>query len=263
MPTVRANGIDVHFEVEGSGPPLVLLHGASSASADDWAAQVALLGPEFAVHLVDLRGHAGTRWTEPGVVGFETLVDDLRGFADALGLRAFHLAGFSLGGMTALTFAARYPERVASLVLVGVTIEREPRASVARVLLDPDRIEREEPAWVAELERRHDPVQGPGGWRRLLAALMGEVGAELPVTLPELRRILAPALIAVGDRDPFVPVPQAVALFRQLPDARLLVVPDGGHRAMFNRPDVVNPALFAFWRSALVQDGPASQLRNP
>jgi pimeloyl-ACP methyl ester carboxylesterase len=151
--------------------------------------------------------------------------------------------------MTALRFAARHPARLQTLVVVGISPEREPRASVARRLMDPERIERDDPDWAAALGRRHDPVQGPGAWRRLLTAIAADVGAQALLSPRDLHRIDAPALVAVGDRDPFVPVEHARALQRQLRDGRLLVVPDCGHEVPARAPALFNEALGAFYRS--------------
>ena len=118
------------------------------------------------------------------------------------------------------------PERVARRSsLRRAPLEREPRASVARRLLDPDRIEREDPAWARRLARRHDRVQGEGAWRKLLLAIRDDIAAQRPPTPEELRRARLPILLAYGDRDPWVPLEQAVKLRRQLPDARLFVAP--------------------------------------
>ena len=70
----------------------------------------------------------------------------------------------------------------------------------------------------------------------------------------ELRRIELPALVAVGDHDPFVPVDHAWGLMRQLPDARLFVAPGCGHEVMVRRPALFNEALrrlLSFDRSRL------------
>ena len=99
----------------------------------------------------------------------EMLVDDLLAFADALQLATFHVVAFSMGAMTALTFATRYPERLRTAIICGIDVQREPRTSVARRLMDPERIDREEPEWAAQLERRHGPVQGAGAWQPALA----------------------------------------------------------------------------------------------
>ncbi len=248
-----ANGLEIAYEVEGDGPPLVLLHGASSAGRLDFGHQLPLLRRSFRLYLPDARGHGGTRWDPAAGVAYEDLVDDLAAFADALSLGSFHLAGLSMGAATALAFAVRHPERVRSVVLAAVSPEREPRASVARRLLDPERIHREQPTWAATLDRRHDPVQGEGGWERLLP-ILGEAAAVQPLPEPgDLRRVTCPALVIVGDRDPFVPVNQAWALRRQLWDGRLLVAPDCGHEVTALRPAIVNEALTAFYRPFLTE----------
>ena len=173
--TIRANGIDVSYTVEGAGPPLVMLHGATSSSAEDWSAQRPLFRKAFRVYLVDARGHGGTKWDVRDGFDRDMLVDDLLAFVDALGLATFHVVGFSMGAMTALTFATRYPERLRTAIICGIDIVREPRTSVAKRLMDPERIEREEPEWAAQLEKRHGPVQGEGAWQRLLPAIADDV----------------------------------------------------------------------------------------
>jgi pimeloyl-ACP methyl ester carboxylesterase len=249
MPHIRANGLDIGYEVEGGGPPLVLLHGASSSGRDDFATQLPLYRRGFRCYVPDARGHGSTRWDAADGFRYEWLVDDLAAFVDAVGLDTFHLLGFSMGGATALGFAVRQPDRLRTLVVVGITPQREPRASAARRLFDPQRIAGHDPRWAQELSRRHDPVQGRGAWQRLLPAIARDV-AEQPLQTPaELRRIDAPTLVAVGDRDPFVPVDHALGLRRQLPDARLFVAPDCGHEVMLRKPALFNEALAGFYRS--------------
>lgn len=249
MPTIAANGLEIAYDVHGSGPPLVMLHGATSSGREDWAAQVPALSKEFAVFLPDARGHAGTRWDVADGWSTDWLVDDLGAFVAALGLGPIHLAGFSMGGHTALAFASRHPEQVRSLVVVGVSTQREPLTSVARRLMDPARIDATDPGWAARLDRRHGPVQGDGAWRRLMAALVADKVTRDLLGPRDLRRIELPALVAVGDRDPFAPVDHAWGLMRQLPGARLLVLPDCPHEAMVRRPGLFNEAIVAFYRS--------------
>ena len=248
MPTVRANGLDVGYEVHGVGPPLILLHGATSAGREDFAAQIPLFSKAFQVLVPDARGHGTTKWDAAEGFRYEWLVDDLRAFVDALGLETFHLLGFSMGAMTALQFASREPSRLRTLVVVGITTQREPRASVARRLMDPDRVDRQEPAWGAELARRHDPIQGEGAWRRLLPAIAADVATQPLLGPRELRRIDLPAMVVCGDHDPFVPVDHAWGLARQLPDGRLFVVPGCGHVVTVRRPGLFNEALGGFYR---------------
>jgi pimeloyl-ACP methyl ester carboxylesterase len=249
VPTVAANGLVIGYHVSGSGPPLVMLHGATSIGRDDFAAQVPLFSKGFRLYLPDARGHGATVWRAEEGFSYLALVDDLAAFVDTLGLRTFHLLGFSMGAMTALLYGARSPERLRTLVVAGITTQREPRASVARRLMDPERIEREDPAWARELSRRHDDTQGRGAWQRLMPLIAADIPRQPPPGPRDLRRIDCPTLVAVGDRDPFVPVDHAWGLMRQLPDARLLVAPACGHEVMVRRPALFNEALAAFYRS--------------
>jgi pimeloyl-ACP methyl ester carboxylesterase len=133
--------------------------------------------------------------------------------------------------------------------VIGYAIDREPRTSVARRILDPERIERDDPGWAAELERRHGPVQGLGAWRGLLTSVITDVADQAPIERAAIRTVQLPAMVVAGDRDPFTPVVQAWELQRQLPDARLLIVPATGHQVTAHRPGIFNEAMASFYRS--------------
>jgi pimeloyl-ACP methyl ester carboxylesterase len=248
--TVRANGLEIAFHSEGSGPPLILLHGATSMGTRDWGAQRPLLRAEFTLYMPDARGHHRTVYDVRAGWSHGALVDDVLAFADALDFARFHLVGLSMGARTGLELASRYPERVSSLTVISGSVELDPAASVARRRLDAAAIERDDPTWAAELAQRHDPYQGEGAWRRLAAALRDEAQWLEPMTPEALHRIDLPTLLVYGDRDPWVPLEQAVRLRRQLPEGRLLVVPDCGHVPVAERPSIVNPALLLFLRQA-------------
>jgi pimeloyl-ACP methyl ester carboxylesterase len=249
VPTIAANGLEIGYDVDGAGPPLVLLHGATSLGREDYAAQLPSLTKAFLVHLPDARGHGRTRWDAANGFEYSWLVDDLVAFIDALGLDSIHLVGFSMGAMTALQFGARVPERLRTLVVVGITTHREPRASVGRRMMDPERIVERDPAFAARLSRRHDAGQGKGAWQRLLPAIAADVAAQPLLAPAELHRIDCPTMVVCGDRDPFVPAEHAAGLARQLPNGRLFVAPDCGHEVMSRRPGLFNEAIGGFYRS--------------
>ncbi len=251
MPTIGANGLEIAYEVVGGGPPLILLHGASTSSRSTFAAQMPVLAETFELYLPDARGHGGTRWDAADGFTAEWLVDDLEAFVDALGLLSFHIAGYSMGAMTALGFAVRSPERLRTLVAIGITTEREPRASVGKRLMDPARIIRDDPSWAAEMTLTLDSVQGPGAWQRLLPAIAADIETQPLITPAELRSITSPTLVACGDRDPLVPVGQAWQLARQVRDGRLFVAPDSGHDVLTRRPALSLEALRGFYRSTV------------
>lgn len=252
MPRLAANGIEIEYQAEGGGPPVVLLHGATSSGLEDWSAQRPLFRRAFRLYIPDARGHAGTRWDAADGWSNELLVTDLGAFVDALDLQTFHLVGFSMGANTALAYATRHPDRLRTLLISGLDTQRQPRANVARRLMDPERIDREEPAWAAALDGRHGPVQGPGAWRRLLPAIAADVAAQPLLSPEELVRVRVPTLLVYGDRDVFVPADHAVALYRQLPDARLCIAPDCDHQVMVTRAGLFNEAAGTFYRTTEV-----------
>jgi pimeloyl-ACP methyl ester carboxylesterase len=249
MPTIVANGLQTAYEVRGAGPPLVMLHGATTSGPEQFPELAPVVAHGFRVYLPDARAHAGTAGDPADGFTTAALVDDLFGLVDGLGLSTFHLLGYSMGGMTALHFASSYPERIRTLVAISIGTEREPRLSVGRSLMDPDRIERQDPGWARSLAARHDPLHAPGSWRRLLDAIVDDIADQPLLTATDLRAIDAPTLVAAGDRDPFVPVPQALALSRQVRDGRLLILPDVGHDALGEAAGLLETALTEFYRS--------------
>ena len=182
MPTIDGNGLEIGYDVVGAGPPLVMLHGATSSGRDTFEAQIPRLAEAFRVHLPDARGHGRTRWDAADGFRAAWLVDDLVAFVDALGLRDLP-PGRLLDGRDdgVSSFAARAPERLRTLVVVGIATAREPRASVTRRLMDPARILRHDPAWAADMDRHPGPVQGPG---RVAATAAGDRGGRGDAAAP-------------------------------------------------------------------------------
>jgi pimeloyl-ACP methyl ester carboxylesterase len=249
MPTIDANGRATAYEVDGAGPPLVLMHGATGSGGDHFGGLRPILATAFKCYMPDARGHGGTAWDAGESWTTADLVADLDAFVDAVGLDTFHLLGYSLGGMTALHYASRFADRLRTLVAISIGTEREPRLAVGRVLMDPDRIEREDPAWAARLEKRHDPSHGSGSWRRLLDAVVEDIATQPLLTPREVRAIDAPTLVVAGDRDPFVPIAQAAELAGQVRDGRLLILPDVGHDSLVDHLPLLEAALTDFYDS--------------
>ena len=115
MPTVQANGIDVYYEVQGEGEPLVLIPYLAADQAC-YAFQVAEYAKHFTCFTVDLRG-AGLSGKPEGTYTTELLADDVAAFMQAAGVDRAHVAGLSLGAATGMWLAGKHPERVASLSL--------------------------------------------------------------------------------------------------------------------------------------------------
>ncbi len=115
MPTVQANGIDIYYEVQGEGEPLVLIPYLAADQAC-YAFQVADYVKEFTCFTVDLRG-AGQTSKPEGDYTTGLLADDVAAFMHAVGIERAHVSGLSLGAATGLWLAARHPGLVKSLSL--------------------------------------------------------------------------------------------------------------------------------------------------
>jgi len=115
MPVVQANGIDVYYEVQGEGEPLVLIPYLAADQAC-YAFQVADYARQFTCFTVDLRG-AGLSGKPDGSYSTELLADDVAAFMQAAGIDSAHVSGLSLGAATGMFLAARHPEKVRSLSL--------------------------------------------------------------------------------------------------------------------------------------------------
>jgi 3-oxoadipate enol-lactonase len=124
MPSVQANGIDIHYEVQGDGEPLVLIPYLAADQAC-YAFQVAEYAKHFSCFSVDLRG-AGLSSKPEGSYTTELLADDIAAFMQAAGIDRAHVFGLSLGAAVGMLLAARHPDRVKSLSLTSAWPRTDP-----------------------------------------------------------------------------------------------------------------------------------------
>jgi pimeloyl-ACP methyl ester carboxylesterase len=115
MPAADVDGTSIHYEREGRGPPLLMIHGLGS-SGDDWAFQREEFARHFSLLLPDLRG-SGRSAKPPGPYSIARFATDLWALLDALGIESTNILGFSLGGAVAQEMALLQPSRVQRLVL--------------------------------------------------------------------------------------------------------------------------------------------------
>jgi pimeloyl-ACP methyl ester carboxylesterase len=115
MPTVQANGIEIYYEVQGEGEPLVLIP-YTAADQACYAFQVAEYAKQFTCYSVDLRG-AGLSGKPEGTYTTELFADDVAAFMQAAGIGEAHVFGLSLGAAAGMWLAAKYPALVTSLSL--------------------------------------------------------------------------------------------------------------------------------------------------
>ena len=250
---VHANGIDIHYVEVGAGRPLVLLHGGMVSTNPIWAptpvsyaAHMPRLGEHFHVIAPDTRGCGKTRHSE-GTVTFDLLADDVLAMIDALGLDRPVIAGFSEGAITATIVAIRNPEAVRAVVndaghdffnphapsftmmrqMLGgnpQAVDADPDAAAAFFSQSPEMT-----AMFELLKADQDSAQGEGYWKEYLRLAFHRTTEPPGYTFEDLRRITAPTLILVGDRDQFCTVEEGVTAYRALNQGDLAVLPDTGH----------------------------------
>jgi pimeloyl-ACP methyl ester carboxylesterase len=215
------NGIQLYYEAQGAGEPLLLLHGGSGCH-EDWAhAGREELLREYTLITPDARGHG--RSTNPA--GSITLA-----LLDHLGIEKCKAIGISMGGNILLHMATLQPDRIASMVVVSAAIyfPEQARAIMRQVSVDSQPPE----AWET-MRKRHkhgdEQIKAIWEWSRGMA----ESYDDMNFTPPSLSRITASTLIVYGDRDFLYPVEMGVDMYRAIPRSALWVVPNGGHGPVF------------------------------
>lgn len=116
MPKVLVNGIQMHYQQEGAGPDVVLIHGVTGDLSSWYVSVMPPVARKFRVTAYDLRGHGYSGMTPSGYTSAH-MAADLHGLLDGLAIERAHLVAHSFGAAVALHCAVLYPERVASLVL--------------------------------------------------------------------------------------------------------------------------------------------------
>jgi pimeloyl-ACP methyl ester carboxylesterase len=232
---IEANGLTVYYEAYGKGEPLLLIHGGT-ATSQSWASHLPAFTEHFRVFAPDSRGHGRTD-NPTGELGYRTMADDVAALIEALGLHRPLVLGYSDGGQIALELGMRYPGLSRVLVLGGTQFRfSEAYLEEAGALLgiaegkeaDPEKLEREQPEWVAHLREAHGHVYGPGYWKTYVKQIASLWLTPLHYTPEDFAAVTDPVLLLVGDRDG-VATEESVELFRLLPDAELAVAPASDH----------------------------------
>ena len=252
--------VEVHAVVEGRpDAPAVLLIGSLGSTHEMWDPQVAALAEHLRVVRYDARGH-GSSPVPSGPYSLDDLVDDLVALLDEVGVPRAHVAGLSLGGMTALRLAVREPDRVHRLAVLCTSAKPDPQPFLDRAAtvraggtapLAPTVASRwitppfaaEHPDLVARLEAMIAGSDDEG------YAACCEVVAAVDLRA-DLGRITAPTLVVSGAEDPALPPPHQQVIADGIPGAELLSVSPGAHLANLERTLEVTGALLGHFDAA-------------
>lgn len=226
----QVNGIDLHYEIEGSGEPLLLLHGGGGC-LDHWAhAGRDQLLREYMLIKPDARGHG--RSTNPGrTITHRQCALDMLGLLDHLAIKKCRAIGLSMGGNILLHMATMQPDRIEAMVLVSAAtyFPEQARKIMQQV---PAAADWSPDEWEA-MRKRHklgdEQILALSEWQHGLKDSYDDMNF-MPASLS---RITASTLIVYGDRDPLYPVEMAVEMYRAIPRSALWVTPSAGHGPVF------------------------------
>ncbi len=243
------------FEREGSGFPLVFVHGYL-AGAEIWSQQLEFFKSRFEVLAPNLPGFGDSaHLTAPDtIVDFaKRVLDELR----ALGVERFHLLGHSMGGMIVQAMAAHSPERISSLVCygtgpVGVLPDRFESIEMSRSRLKSEGLEKTVRRIAATWFRKGETAKGYAacvnlGLKASMQAALASLSAwETWDGRPGMAKIKADTLVVWGDRDRSYGWSQPEALWRGIANSSLAVVPGCAHNVHMEKSDLFNSIIGDF-----------------
>lgn len=253
----NVNGVDIHYEVSGDGPWVVLSH-SLAADASIWERQAEALAQHYTVLRYDTRGH-GRSGVPPGPYAFAALVQDVLGLLDHLQVARAHFAGISMGGMIGQHLALAAPGRVASLVLADTTSRYGPEA----VGLWEERIRQ---VRAQGMQPQVEPTLGrwfTAPFRQAHPDVMARIGAQIAATDPEgfcacgmaiatmdtserLKEIACPTLVICGEQDAGTTPAMAREIAAGIPGARLEILREAAHLSNIEQAEAFNRVLLAF-----------------
>ncbi|MXO69988.1 alpha/beta fold hydrolase [Altererythrobacter marinus] len=248
------NGIRTHYHDEGSGIPLVLLHGSGPGVSawENWGNVIPHLAENYRVIAADMAGFGLTDCEPDLTLNMKVWVSQLLGFLEALNVGPSVLVGNSFGGALSLAATLRQPEAVLGLVLMGTPAGQfeqtsalsegaafEPSLEGMRAILE--RFPYDTSIVTESMVRERYEMSLRHSGRTALRALMpqsSEEGPRLVRGMPaeKLATIDKPALLLHGREDSVIPMEVAVGAARNLPKSELHIFGECGHWVQLERP---------------------------
>jgi len=273
MATVRANGIELYYELHGTGEPAVLIQGLG-ANVTGWDAQLEPLSRQYQLIAFDNRG-AGRSEKPDEPYSIHQMADDTAALMDELGIPTAHVFGMSMGGMVAQQMYHRHRARVRTLILAG-TMAGGPMAtfpnanvfqqfasnganSIAEAIAEglklfySEKFLAKNKDWLVKRSLGNMSLMPPPH------ALQKQVMAVMAFNAHGLlSKIRVPALVMGATNDQIVPFPNQQLLARRIPEARFVPFEDAGHGFLTERAVAVNRAVLDFWGEHRSDSVPAS-----
>jgi pimeloyl-ACP methyl ester carboxylesterase len=246
MPTVKANDINIYYEIHGDGEPLLMIQGYSFYSGH-WMTLVPELSKKYRAIIFDNRGTGRSDKPEAPYT-IKMMAADARGLLDAIGIDKANVFGVSMGGMIAQEFVLNYPDKVINLILGYTTCGGKqsviPTGEALAFLYNPElmKLPVEERArqtapwlWTKEfIDKNPEAVDTlvsftakyptpPHGFTNQGQAMASHDACD---RLPQIK---APTLVIAGDADRIIPPENSKIIASRIPGAELVMVKNAGH----------------------------------
>lgn len=248
---VNVNGMQMYYEVSGSGDPLVVLHGAYM-NIPSMGAIIPKLAATHRVYALELQGHGRTTDIDRPIT-YPNLADDVSAFMDAVGLEKADVFGYSMGAATGLQLAIRHADKVNKLVMASGGYDSRGWQPEFQAMIPQMSVEMFPPVLEQEYRKL---AANPNGFRALARKLI-QLEKEPMAWEADVKAMKTPVLIIAGDADVST-LEHNVALFRllgggamgdmgkPLPASRLAVLPASSHTAVIGQADLLHAFIEPF-----------------
>lgn len=259
MPKLKINNVDLYYEMEGEGRDTLVFAHSLLFNLRMFDQQVAHFKKDYTCIRYDFPGHGKSESPESGY-DLESLAEDLAEFLKTLKVGPCHFIGFSMGGMTGMRAAIKYPHLFKSLVLIDTSSEPEPKKGIVRnktmlfiakhfglkplsdrvmsmffgkhFLNDPGR---------KKIRTQYKTYFEQNNRTGIIKAANGVLTRE-GIT-PQLASINLPTTIMVGEEDHLTDLNKARIIQQHIKDSVLSIIPGASHMGPVEEPEFVNNIL--------------------
>jgi pimeloyl-ACP methyl ester carboxylesterase len=221
----KINGINLYYEVYGTGKPLIFLHG-SGGSIRGASGRIEYFKKYFKVITIDSRAHGKSIDTTTKQLTYVQMANDIKVLLDSLSIDSVFVQGQSDGGILGLLLAINYPQKIAKLATYGANIFPGKQAvfdEIDNLVLD-------------SLKATKNP-----NTKRLYSLL----AYQPHITKKDLQKIKCPVLIMSGDRDA-IRLEHSIKIFNNIANSNFFVIPGATHFGTIEKPELFNLVLLDF-----------------
>lgn len=245
----QVGALNMYYETQGSGRPLLLLHGGFTTINVSFGKMRPALAERWTTIAIEQQAHGHTADIDRSLT-YEQMVEDTAALLDYLEIADADVFGWSDGGIVALGLAARHPALVRKVAIMGAgynadaeTLEFKTRMAALKA---------DEVHLAAFREAYTKVAPAPGNWPVLIDKIKAMYFAFNGWSEDEMRSLKAPLLVMLGDAD-FTRPEHALELFRMVPNGRLAVLPGSDHSAPITRSEWVTAMFIDFFDAPMTK----------